>query len=118
MISLVSLVDTVGAKLSSLKNRNYWHLRERDKACVEASKVRSKLELKHQVKLSTARTSVVKDYKSSTKFENMWDDLYSTSFEDAVKILGPKNPNLDILFFFMLNWKGFEQLIRDRIFIL
>lgn len=48
------------------------------------------------VDLQAARVFAVEEYKSSEEYNNMRDDLYSTCIEDAMKLIGLKNPKLDV----------------------
>ena len=59
------------------------------------AKVRSELAQKFQADLEAARLAAVEEYKASEDYRNMRDDLYTAGINEAVRILGPKNPTLD-----------------------
>ena len=59
------------------------------------AKVRLELEQKFQEDLEAARLAAVEAYKASEDYRNMRDDLYTAGINEAVRILGPKNPSLD-----------------------
>ena len=95
---MVGLVGLLGSELTSLRQRNDRFLKERDAARDETVKTRSELtELarKFQADLEAARLAAVEEYKASEDYRNMRDDLYATGINEAVRILGPKNPTLD-----------------------
>lgn len=95
----VSLVATIGAELHSLRKRNGPLLKERDAARAEVERVKLELKEKHHPNLeaacSVAGAEGVKVYKTSDDYRNMRNDLYNVGLIEAVKTLGPRNPNLD-----------------------
>ena len=92
---MVGLVGLLGSELTSLRQRNDRFLKERNAAMDETVKIRSELTRKFQADLEAARLAAVEEYKASEDYRNMRDDLYTAGINEAVWILGPKNPTLD-----------------------
>ena len=92
---MVGLVGLLGSELTSLRLQNDRFLKERNAARDEVAKVQSELAQKFQADLEVARLAAVEEYKASEDYRNMRNDLYTAGINEAVRILGPKNPTLD-----------------------
>lgn len=92
----MSLANTVGAELNSLRKRNNRLLKTRDAARAVVEKVKSKLGAKHHANLEAACNAAPTEAEWHTNlqdYRNMQNYLYNAGLNDAVNILDQRNPN-------------------------